>query len=324
MTFTDSLLRPVILAVVLTLGSAGAALPSSAVRPADLVEQLHIATDPGEVHMALKSLIAMADDGDLRAQVAIARVWQQGIAVTPDPVRAVHYWALAAEQDHIGARYQLARALIRGEGIKADPVRAVQLLWSGADAGHISSISTLARAFETGVGVTPDPAEAARLYERAAAEGQAYARFRLALLLSGGVGVRSDPARAVAMLDELAAAGYPAAPFALADVLMAHRPGAVDRVRAQALWEAEALSGNDRALARLARNFPNDYVRIVQSALRELEVYHGQVNGRLTEATIRAIAAFCRSQGIGDICRHGPMRSDAARAIGQVLLPNPV
>lgn len=32
---------------------------------------------------------------------------------------------------------------------------------------------------------------------------------------------------------------------------------------------AEVLGGNDRALARLARAFPYDYIEIVQEALRD-------------------------------------------------------
>lgn len=323
MAFTDRFFLPGTLAFVLALLSTGPVLASPPIRPAELREVIHTATDPGEVRTALTALISMADAGELRAQVEIARILQQGMAVAPDPAQAVHFWGLAAEQGHDGARYQLARALIRGEGVEADPVRAVQLLRIGADGGHVASISNLARALETGVGVPPDPAEAARLYERAAAEGQAYARFRLAIALSAGAGVQADPARALAFLDALVAEGYPAAPFALAEVLMTHRPRATGRIRAQALWEAEALAGNDRALARLARNFPNDYVRLVQSALREQGVYRGRVNGRLTNATIQAIAVFCRTHGIGDICRHGPMRSDTARAIGKVLFPQP-
>jgi len=302
------------------------AAPVSASPPlglSELREVIQGSTDPAEMRGALTTLTDMAEGGHRGAQVELARIWQQGTGVAPDPARAVHFWRMAADQGHNGARYQLARALMRGEGVEADPAHAVRLLRMSADEGHVPSISTLARALETGSGVGPDAVEAVRLYELAAAEGQAYARFRLALALAGGAGVQADRVRAVALLGALVDEGYAAAPFALAEVLMTSRPRAADRVRAQALWEAEALSGNDRALARLARNFPNDYVQLVQAALRERAVYRGRVNGRLTEPTILAIAEFCRVQGIGDICRHGPMRSDAARALGRVLFPIP-
>jgi len=288
---------------------------------AELREMLQTAADPDTATAALVALTELAESGHRSAQAELGRVWQRGLGVTPDPVQAVRFWRMAADQGHSASRNQLARALQRGEGIEADPVEAVRLLRIGSDEAHVPSIANLARALETGMGTEPDLAEAVRLYEYAAAEGQAFARYRLALALAAGAGVAPDRARAVGLLEQLANEGYAAAPFALAEVLMAGRPRAVDRNRARVLWLAQAEAGNDRALARLARNFPNDYVRLVQGALRDRSVYRGRMNGRLTEQTIVAIARFCHQEGIADICRHGPMRSDAARALGQVLFP---
>jgi len=309
-------------AIALALVLATTALtPAQAQNFAELREVLQSATDPVETAAALAALTELAEDGHRSAQAELGRIWDQGMGVAPDPAQAVRFWSMAADQGHAGARNELARALQSGAGIAADPVEAVRLLRIGAEEGHVPSIANLARALETGTGTTPDLAEAVRLYERAAAEGQAFARFRLALALAAGAGVQADPVRAVRLLEQLADEGYAAAPFALAEALMAGRPRAAERDRALALWLAEAEAGNDRALSRLARNFPNDYVRLIQGALIDLEVYHGRANGLLTERTILAIAQFCREQGIGNTCRHGPMRSDAARALGQELFP---
>lgn len=288
---------------------------------AELREVLQTATDPSETAAALAALTELAENGHRSAQAELGRAWQQGIGVAPDPTQAVRFWQMAADQGHSASRNQLARALQSGAGTAADPVEAVRLLRLGAEEGHVPSMANLARALETGTGTAPDLAEAVRLYERAAADGQTFARFRLALALAAGAGVQAYRARAIGFLEELADEGYTAAPFALAEVLMAGRPRAADRDRAGALWWAEAEAGNDRALARLARNFPNDYVRLIQAILLERDMYRGRVNGRLTERTILAIARVCREGGIGNICRHGPMRSEAARALGQVLFP---
>lgn len=262
-------------------------------------------------------LVRRADAGELRAQVSLARMLAQDNRVG----LAVQYWQLAEAQGHQGARYQLARALLRGEGVAADPVEGVRLLRLGAEAGHISSIASLARALETGLGAEPDLSEAVRLYEIAAADGHAYARFRLALALSDEPSPAPDPTRGATLLSNLVDEGYRPAFFALAELLMMGRPHDAQRERARDLWRAEALAGNDRALARLARAFPNDYIVIVQAALRDKGLYGGQINGRLTARTIGAITRFCLDTGINDVCRHGPMRSDAARSIGRELFP---
>jgi TPR repeat protein len=303
------------------LPATTAPMPAQAQSFAELREVLQIATDPGETEAALAALTELAKSGHPSAQAELGRIWHQGIGVAPDPAQAVRFWQMAADQGHTGARYQLACALQQGAGIAADPVAALRLLRIGVEEGHVPSIANLARALETGTGTVPDQAEAVRLYERAAAEGQAFARFRLALALAAGAGVEADRARAVRLLEDLSDEGYAAATFALADVLMAERPSAGDRDRALALWRSDAEAGNDRALARLARHFPNDYVRLVQAALLERGAYRGRVHGRLTKRTILAIADVCRRGVIGDICRHGPMRSDAARALGQLLFP---
>lgn len=262
-------------------------------------------------------LVRRADAGDMRAQVSLARLLAEDNRVA----LAVRYWQLAEAQGHQGARYQLARALLSGEDVPADPEEGIRLLRLGAEAGHVSSIATLARALETGQDVQQDLPEAVQLYEIAAAEGHVYSRYRLALALSDRQSPTPDPTRAEAILSDLVDEGYRPAPFALAEFLMQGRPRGEQRDRALALWRAEALAGNDRALARLARAFPNDYITIVQEALREKGLYGGRINGLLTERTIAAIARYCRDAGINHVCQHGPMRSDSAREIGRNMFP---
>ncbi|WP_210134434.1 tetratricopeptide repeat protein [Pseudotabrizicola sediminis] len=264
---------------------------------------------------AESDLARRADASDLRAQLSLARMLAQDNRFG----LSVQHWQLAEAQGHPRARYQLAGALMRVEGVAADPVEGVRLLRLGAEAGHISSIASLARALETGLGAEPDLSEAVRLYEIAAADGHAYARFRRALALSDKPSPATDPTRGATLLFDLVEEGYRPAFFAMAESLMMGRPLDSQRERARDLRRAEALAGNDQALARLAWAYPNDYIMIVQAALCDTGHSGGQINGSLTARTIGAITRFCLETGINDVCRHGPMRSDAARSNGRNL-----
>lgn len=74
-----------------------------------------------------------------------------------------------------------------------------------------------------------------------------------------------------------------------------------------------------RALFVASRISKNAFVLETQQELAGLGYHPGPASGFLTGKTIRAVAAFCKDVGIIDVCRHGPLKSDAIKLISREL-----
>ena len=78
-----------------------------------------------------------------------------------------------------------------------------------------------------------------------------------------------------------------------------------------------------RILPGLIRINRNAYIFALQRELRNQGYFNRQANGWLTGATIRAVASFCRDEKIMALCRVGPLKGDAAKAIAAALAARP-
>ena len=314
MALLHRLTRCLVLTFALTVGIA---VHSAQAKP-DIKTLRTIVTAAPHSQDAKRARLILTDlaaQGSVKAQVELARLWDVGAGGITDPAQAVRYWQMAAAQGHVASRYKLARALIAGEGAAADPVEGLRLLRLGAAGGHLGSIAQLGRALETGVGGKSDVAGAKALYEAANVKGDDWSRYRLALILAKGQG--PDRVRAGHLLRDLVGLGYTGADFSLADLLVQDHPTQKARDEALEIWRSQALAGNDRALARLAQQFPNDYASLLQTALARTTPL--AITGQMDRATLSALGNFCRSQGIAETCRLGPMRSQVARILGRLL-----
>ncbi|MFY0680503.1 MAG: SEL1-like repeat protein [Thalassovita sp.] len=74
-----------------------------------------------------------------------------------------------------------------------------------------------------------------------------------------------------------------------------------------------------RGLSVTASLNRNAYVRVVQKELTALGYQPGRANGYLHTPTLRALGQFCRDQGIGPLCRQGPLKSAAIKAVAAQL-----
>ena len=109
----------------------------------------------------------------------------------------MHWYTLAANQDHPRAWYNLGLCYRQGRGVQQDDAEAARLFRLGADQGDDAARYQLADLYRTGKGVQQDEAAAFQLYSLAARDGDFPAAMRsLGLCYEQGVGVTQDLAKA--------------------------------------------------------------------------------------------------------------------------------
>ncbi len=145
----------------------------------------------GDLSRALALYRRAAAAGDLRAQVSLGLLYQNGIGVSaPDPSAAVALYEQAAEGGSPDGMINLAVALFSGTGTTPDPDRAVEILRRAAEQG-----SARAR-FNLGVlardGTIDTPADALDHFLRAARTGEPQGWGAAGTLVDQGFGVPQD------------------------------------------------------------------------------------------------------------------------------------
>jgi hypothetical protein len=104
---------------------------------------------------ALRLLQPVAEGGDLRAQLAVARIYDGGY--WPRRYReAVKWYRLAAEQGDAGSQYQLGYMYLRRMGVRFDPAAAARWFLRAAEQGHWRAQIELSRMYDEGWGVPRD------------------------------------------------------------------------------------------------------------------------------------------------------------------------
>jgi len=103
---------------------------------------------------------------------------------------------LAARQGHIRAEIALAYIYQSGQGVPRDDTVAVSWLQKGAEQGDAEAQNTLGACYFTGQGIKANDALAAWWFARAAEQGNRTAQENLAKLYQLGRGVTRDVKRA--------------------------------------------------------------------------------------------------------------------------------
>lgn len=119
---------------------------------------------------AARLFMAVAEEGNVMAQVALGTMYADGVGVSRDEQTALRWLRPAAEKGWVGAQYSLAKVLYRG-GL--------------------------------------DYPEAARWYRAAADQGDTMAQFALGLMYRLGQGVRRDDVQSHLWFDLVASRTVP-------------------------------------------------------------------------------------------------------------------
>jgi TPR repeat protein len=101
---------------------------------ADPMARAQSAIEQGQYSVALTQLKPLVARGDVRAEEALGALYDAGLGVAPDPVRAAKLFREAALQGSGAAQINLANLYLKGRGVQADPV----LAYAWADAAAAS------------------------------------------------------------------------------------------------------------------------------------------------------------------------------------------
>lgn len=188
----------------------------------------------------------MAHDGDGQAMNNLGVIYDQGLGVEPDPGRAAHWFAQAANAGNPAGMSNYGRMLEQGRGIPANPVEAARWFDMAARKGQAEAQYNLGLMYENGRGVERDESAAAAWYSRAASQNQRDALARLGHFYRIGRGVAKNGERAALLLYAAAMEGSEPA-IAELEAMAKERPQ-----RSDAILFGQKLSESKRSEMRAA------------------------------------------------------------------------
>jgi TPR repeat protein len=101
---------------------------------ADSMARAQSAIEQGQYSTAVAELKPLVARGDARAEEALGALYDAGLGVAPDAVRAAKLFREAALQGSGAAQLNLANLYLKGRGVQADPVLAYA--WADAAAAN--------------------------------------------------------------------------------------------------------------------------------------------------------------------------------------------
>ncbi|MFD3190526.1 caspase family protein [Sedimentitalea sp. HM32M-2] len=135
-----------------------------------------------------EQLLALADLGDTRSMLGLAYIRLNPSEGRFDPTEAVSFLERASAAGSPEAQFELAKIYERGTGVPPDPARALELYQSAAGQDYADAINDLGFLYyQGGLGLTPDPLKALELFERAADLRHPQAQFNFAALIDDGL-----------------------------------------------------------------------------------------------------------------------------------------
>ena len=138
------------------------------------------------------ALRAAAIAGDPAAAYEVASRFAEGRGVPPSNEDEARWLDRAARQGLAPAQFRLGGLYERGIGVKKDLLRARDLYLAAAQKGNAKAMHNLAVLYAEGVSGTPDYNSAAIWFRKAADRGLKDSQYNLAVLYARGVGVEQN------------------------------------------------------------------------------------------------------------------------------------
>jgi hypothetical protein len=350
----EILLPPLLIAMLLSampwIGKARAAAPSPADR--QVTAYMQFAASHGDAAAIAAYADALAARRDGGALLKLAEVLSKGSAAERALVAPVY--EKAGESGRDVAWVMLAQIHARGAGVPPDPLKAAGYYRRAIAAGRPDAMFGLGKALaQRTLGRAGTVSEGLALLREAEKKGYAEATAVLAECRIMGTGVPRDVGEGLTALREAWKGGNTAAALQLVAFYRDGRSGLIARNRFLAEYYFRkvepGLDPNEAAVQRLlldasapgkrgdyaaiARSLgeiagskrrmvvrkmrvlnPNAYVFVIQSRLRELGVFAGRPDGRLSRRTMVAMQRYCRGVAGHEACRKGPMSGSASEA----------
>ncbi len=135
---------------------------------------------PRFASVANDEILALAEAGDLDAQVALGQVLESGRGGAPDYVAAAVWYRRAAAAGNPLGQYRLGQLHEYGHGVDQDYAAAARWYRAAAEGGSDVAGFQLGYLYENGLGVPRDVAQAVAWYDRAIAAWRARSSYPLA------------------------------------------------------------------------------------------------------------------------------------------------
>lgn len=290
-----------------------------------------------------------ADSGDAEAQYFYGLRLLHGKGIPLDTTAAVHYFRLAAAQDHapaIGvlaecfehgfgvaadkpkaytlyekaaglgstaAAYNLGRCYYFGIGTDEDNEQAFDILKPLADTGHARAQDIIGMCYENGYGVARDLKLAGKYYRDAYNQGHAHAAVHLAARYRSGRGVKQNYATAIKLYTEAAALGSSFAWVALGHIYFNYK---CDYEKAANAFRLAIDAGEENLSMWLARALMHGK----NSRAHAAEAYALLLKSMREEQDPLCAALFLCDFDYFGICGH-PINPNAAVARVESLIP---
>lgn len=242
-------MRTIMISLLLALG-----LTLSSIFPATAgpVEDGRAAYEAGDYVLALRLFEQVAEQGNATAQAMVGYMYDNGLGVSQDDIKAVKWYRLAAEQGNAYAQNNLGYRYDNGLGLPLDRAEAAKWYRLAAEQGNANARNRLGYMYSIGLGVRQDYAEAVRWYRLAAEEGDAVAKYKLGLAYYNGVVVPQDYTEAVRWYRLAAEQGDANAQYYLGAMYDRGQGVPQDQAEAAKWYGKAADQGNPTAKSRLA------------------------------------------------------------------------
>mmetsp|Transcript_17105 Transcript_17105/g.47737 ORF Transcript_17105/g.47737 Transcript_17105/m.47737 type:complete len:881 (+) Transcript_17105:198-2840(+) len=225
---------------------AGPAVPRALPQPAQ----------PSLEEIRLREVVALADEGDPQAAFEMGMLCREGQVVEYEPVAALEYLRIAAEDGSAEAAYLVGCMVGAGEGLAApDLQEAAAWYRKAACSGHVEASVAFGQALELGTGAAQNQRAAAAWYKKAALAGSSRGANNLGKLFFDGRGVTQDTAKAVAWFRYAGKCSGPQCAAALNNLGICYEDGLgveADQEAARGCYQAAADLGHLGALVNLA------------------------------------------------------------------------
>ena len=118
------------------------------------------AYNAGDHKTALQEWLALAEQGDFRAQYNVGWMNAYGIGTLKDYEQAVNWYRKSADQGFVHAQFNLGNMYLKGNGVEKDDALAFSWFIKSAEQGDAASQYNLGRMYIMGKGVVENMSEA--------------------------------------------------------------------------------------------------------------------------------------------------------------------
>ena len=170
-----------------------------------------------------------------------------------DPVEAVRWLELSADQSYEYAQYRLGKLYLAGTEVEQNIAYGLQRAWQAEQQNNDCAQYLLGKVYLKGELVEQDLTQAEALFEKASAQGNSYAKYSLAKMHLAGQASVSDEHKAIRLLKESAERSNMWAQYLLGKFSFLGEHTEKNMAEAERLLEASALHKNSQAQYLLAR-----------------------------------------------------------------------